>query len=101
MHHPRKTAVFWIAFLFVASLLVLVVISNPSRVPATHSHFHAGEALYVTITPDRIDVEIATPAFFALVANSAPFLILLGLWFFAFNRLRQRGAGSNSPPGPA
>ena len=40
-----------------------------------------------------VNVEIeAGPQWPRFIANSAPFLILLGFWFFAYSQLKQRGA---------
>ena len=49
-----------------------------------------------------VDIEITDePQWPRFIANSSPFLILLGVWFFAYGTLRQRDAGSGSRPGPA
>jgi ATP-dependent Zn protease len=48
-----------------------------------------------------VNVEIeAGPQWPRFVANSAPFLILMGFWFFALWQMRRRDAGSDSRPRP-
>ena len=55
-----------------------------------------------TMQQKMVNVEIrgANSNWLRFFANAAPFLLLLGFWFFMMSRLSENGPKSGFPPGP-